>query len=216
MPLPGSSHPLAQPQFDQRPDRWQHPDAGPQHSVSALRGTAGRSQSVARRSAEPELAAQYHQWLTPAQFGSRFGLSDADLAKVQSWLESEGFVRSRSISRARNRISFSGTVSQVEVRIPHRTSQLQDRATKSTWRMRHEISIPASLSGVVLGVQHLSNFRLKPHYRRPSRNLPPGCPATNFVSPGDITTIYDLGPLYTAELRWHGSKDRHRRSERDQ
>src|ERR1700733_12166645 len=32
----------------------------------------------------------YHQWLTPAQFGARFGLSSADLAKVTVWLTGQG------------------------------------------------------------------------------------------------------------------------------
>ena len=33
----------------------------------------------------------YHQWLTPDEFGARFGLVDSDISKVQSWLEQHGF-----------------------------------------------------------------------------------------------------------------------------
>src|SRR4029079_6140351 len=35
-------------------------------------------------------SAQYHQWLTPAEFARRFGMSDNDLEKVRMWLELQG------------------------------------------------------------------------------------------------------------------------------
>ena len=34
---------------------------------------------------------EYHQWLTPAEYAHMFGLSPSDVAKVEYWLESEGF-----------------------------------------------------------------------------------------------------------------------------
>ena len=33
----------------------------------------------------------FHQWLTAAEFGQRFGVAPPDLAKVSAWLESQGF-----------------------------------------------------------------------------------------------------------------------------
>ena len=33
----------------------------------------------------------YQRWLTPEQYGSRFGLSQGDINKVTGWLESEDF-----------------------------------------------------------------------------------------------------------------------------
>ena len=33
----------------------------------------------------------YHQWLTAAEFGQRFGLAQADLDKIGGWLQSHGF-----------------------------------------------------------------------------------------------------------------------------
>ena len=35
-------------------------------------------------------AAEYHKWLTPQQFGERFGASEQDVAKISEWLESQG------------------------------------------------------------------------------------------------------------------------------
>jgi hypothetical protein len=35
--------------------------------------------------------ANYHQWLTPEQFGDHFGVHDADIAAISAWLKSQGF-----------------------------------------------------------------------------------------------------------------------------
>ncbi len=56
---------------------------------------------------------EYHQWLTPAEYGSLFGLSSSDLAKVASWLTSEGFNVER-VGNSHTSITFSGTAAQVE------------------------------------------------------------------------------------------------------
>src|SRR5262249_37090987 len=33
----------------------------------------------------------YHKWLTPEQYGARFGMSAGDVAKVTQWLQARGF-----------------------------------------------------------------------------------------------------------------------------
>src|SRR5277367_5782370 len=55
----------------------------------------------------------YHQWLTPEQFGARFGLSSGDLAKVSAWLTSQGFTIT-SVARSSTFIMFTGTVAQAQ------------------------------------------------------------------------------------------------------
>src|SRR5207302_8688029 len=55
----------------------------------------------------------YHKWLTPAQFGERFGMSQNDIHKVTSWLQSQGLAV-KGIANSRNQIFFDGTVAQVE------------------------------------------------------------------------------------------------------
>ena len=55
----------------------------------------------------------YHQWLTPEQFGARFGLSSADLAKVSNWLTGQGFTITR-VARSSTFITFKGTVGQAQ------------------------------------------------------------------------------------------------------
>src|SRR6516225_9042126 len=42
----------------------------------------------------------YHKWLTPEEYGMRFGMHPDDLATVARWLQAQGF---RNISTARSR-----------------------------------------------------------------------------------------------------------------
>ena len=42
----------------------------------------------------------YHQWLTPDQFGSRFGPAASDVQQVTSWLQGQGFQVNLSIRAA--------------------------------------------------------------------------------------------------------------------
>src|SRR2546425_11641842 len=58
-------------------------------------------------------SSQYHQWLTPQQFGGRFGASIEDINVITKWLRSHGF-RIDNVANARRDIQFSGTARQIE------------------------------------------------------------------------------------------------------
>ena len=77
---------------------------------SAAQEAALQSLIVAQQDPRSPL---YHKWLEPEQFAARFGMSDADLEKTQSWLEQQGFAID-SVARSKNAIHFSGNVRQVE------------------------------------------------------------------------------------------------------
>src|SRR5258708_30921683 len=55
----------------------------------------------------------YRKWLTPEQYTTRFGMSDADLAKISVWLKSQGLTMD-GYSRSRTQVFFSGTAAQIE------------------------------------------------------------------------------------------------------
>src|SRR5262249_29125493 len=50
----------------------------------------------------------YHSWLTPEEFGERFGLSREDFAKVADWVVAQGF-QVDFAAPSRTHIVFSGT-----------------------------------------------------------------------------------------------------------
>src|SRR5271157_4058388 len=59
-------------------------------------------------------------------------------------------------------------------------------------------TIPAALSGIVTAVRGLNNFRLKSqaHRAQPAYTFPFSGSSYLFISPGDITAMYDLSTLY--------------------
>ena len=104
----------------------------------------------------------YHKWLTPEQYAARFGMSDADLAKVSAWLKSQGLTVN-GFSRARTRVFFSGTAAQVENAF--RTELTGTGGRRKPLRQCLRVSVPMALSGMVLGVRGLDNFRPRPRAR---------------------------------------------------
>ena len=58
-------------------------------------------------------SANYHRWLSPEEFGERFGVDQEDLDVIAGWLEGHGF-RVDEIAKGRRSIEFSGTARQVE------------------------------------------------------------------------------------------------------
>ena len=164
--------------------------------------------SASQRKALDQLLAQqqnphsplYHKWLTPEQYADRFGLSPNDIQKLTTWLQSQGF-RVQNVARGRNWIVFSGTAAQAE-----KTFQTEihnfDADGNARFSNTTPASIPAALSGVVTGIRGLSNFPWKSYLqrRKPDYTLPVTGGYVAFLAPGDIETIYDIGPLYTAGI----------------
>src|SRR5690242_17879363 len=98
--LRGNVHPLAVAQFDAGPV-----DAGMQldHVIVVLKRSAAQQADLDRLLAEQQdrSSQNYHAWLTPEQFGDRFGASPDDVSQIVSWLQSEGLAVDE-VSRARN------------------------------------------------------------------------------------------------------------------
>src|ERR1035437_9277971 len=108
--LKRSLHPLAEAQFE----------AGPVPADTKLNGISILFKRTAAQDADLQAlvaaqqnpsSPQYHQWLTPDQFAARFGMAQADLDSIQSWLQQQGFSID-SLARSKNAIRFSGTVGQ--------------------------------------------------------------------------------------------------------
>ena len=101
----------------------------------------------------------YHKWLTPQQFGSLYGPSDADIQKLTGWLEGQGFTVN-SVANGRTRIDFSGSVAQVQTAFHtsihlYRAGELSFRANTS------DPSIPSAIAVVVSGITRLNDIPLK-------------------------------------------------------
>ena len=145
----------------------------------------------------------YRQWITPAAFAARFGMSDADLASAESWIEQQGFSID-SVAPNRTRISFSGTAAQVAAAFGAPLHYYTDPSDASTqFAPSADITLPSGLAGSVAGISHLSSFRIKPHLIKKAPqavtpNFTSSQTGNNFLSPGDIATIYDITPAYNS------------------
>jgi len=145
----------------------------------------------------------YHRWLTPEEFGNRFGLDPGDMAKIRTWLEAKGFKVSHEAS-GRNWIEFSGTAEQVGEALGAEIHRYEVDGEVHFANATNP-SIPAALAGIIAMVSGLDDYRPKPPGRRLKTGGRPHPEYTNLVgthylAPDDIATIYDLSGLYATGI----------------
>lgn len=195
----------------------------------------GRIRLILSRSAEQQQALStllvnlqnpaslsWHKWLTPAEFGADFGISESDLQQVQLWLQSHG-LKIESVSPARNVIEFSGSVGQLKGAF-HTSIHSFAIDGQTHFANITDPQIPAALAPVIAAVGPLTDFHPRPAYVRgtsgvfdPSQHrIVPSLTLTSngtpylFVDPADAATIYDtpnkyLNPSYTGSTSYDGS-----------
>ena len=145
---------------------------------------------------------EYHQWLTPDQFASRFGMSSQDIDAVQNWLQQQGFSIDY-VNRSRNAIHFSGTVSQIEsafqTQMHYYVVNGERHFAPST-----ALSVPTAMAPVVQDVTNVSNFRPRPMHITAHPDFTSSVSGSVYFAPGDIATTYDLPPLYSGGFNGTG------------
>ena len=144
----------------------------------------------------------FHNWLTPEQFGQRFGPAQQDLDAITAWLQSHGF-QINEIAKGRNTIEFSGTALQVETAFRteiHRYRLDREEHTANST----DIAMPSALEPVVSGVVSLHSFphRSFAHVLRSS-----GIEPLENVGGGHALTPYDFATIYNVAPLWSGGFD---------
>jgi pseudomonalisin len=97
----------------------------------------------------------YHKWLTPAQFASRFGPSQQDLQAVEQWLTGQGF-RVTAASLSQRYVRFTASVADAERAF---ATSIMAFGNGSLYSNITDPLIPAQLSGVISSISGLDNFR---------------------------------------------------------
>jgi hypothetical protein len=143
----------------------------------------------------------YRRWLTPEEYADRFGLSRHDLEQVVSWLKGEGF-RIDYAARGRTWIMFSGTAGQVQAAF---RTELHRYNVNGQFHFANatDPSVPAALAPLVLIIRGLDDFHAKP--RVAVADFTSGGGGHSLV-PGDLATIYNIGPLYQGGITGTGQK----------
>ncbi|MGP0021077.1 MAG: protease pro-enzyme activation domain-containing protein [Candidatus Sulfotelmatobacter sp.] len=214
--LKGNTHLLARPEFD----------LGTAPATLPME----RMLLVLKRSPEQEAALgelldnqhdkaspNYHQWLTPEEFGNQFGPTDEDLQTITGWLQSHGF--RVGTTKGRTVLEFSGSASQVQEAF-HTAIHKYIVNGEQHWANASDPQIPTALTPAVAGVLTLHNFIKKPaiHFtgtkipaklipgKKPEVTFPPqnGQPALNALGPQDYAVIYNIKPVYTSSITGNG------------
>jgi len=161
---------------------------------------------------------QFHQWLTPEQFGAQFGPVEEDIQTVTGWLTSHGFTQI-TVSKGGTVIEFSGISGQVQEAFH---TEMHRYAVNGAMHLANDRdpSIPTALAPVISGIVSLNDFgRRSMLIRGPTlhstkgqahpERVPGVSPdltlsgptllASFFgVAPYDFATIYDVLPLWNA------------------
>jgi len=138
----------------------------------------------------------YHQWLTPQEFGQRFGPSQAELDRVARWLAGKGFVVD-SASRSTRTISFHGTARTASAALG---VNFKASADGGLFANLNDPKLPAAIGDAVAWVGGLDNLVAKaPRARtiapRPEVDINDLGQA---FGPPDIYSFYDETPLLNA------------------
>ncbi|HJZ51900.1 MAG TPA: S53 family peptidase [Candidatus Acidoferrales bacterium] len=222
--LKGNTHPLARAQYDQGPASASLPMDRMLLVLKSSTEQAAALQTLLAQQTD-KASTNYHKWLTPQQFGEQFGVSDDDVQKITTWLESRGF-QSIKVANGRNTIEFSGTAGQVQdafhTPIHNYMVNGQQHFANSS-----DPSIPQALTPAIAGVLSLHNFGRKrlSHFSGTFRKSPdtgkaePINPQYTFVGgcfgsgtdcyalgPTDFATIYNVTSLWNAGITGSGVK----------
>lgn len=197
-PIKAAQHPWVQPQFD----AGRMPGGTKLTAMTLVFNRTPEQQAAlgALLAAQQNPASpQYHQWLTPEQFGARFGMAQSDIDKVQTWLEQQGFTID-SVARSKTFIQFSGSVAQFEIAFQTQMHYYQAQGNRH-FAPSSQLAVPSAFAGTVETIRGVSDF--KPH----SFHVPAsaaqhakhsytfyGSNNTQYVlfAPGDIKKVYDI------------------------
>jgi Pro-kumamolisin, activation domain len=153
--LVGNTHPLAQAKYDKGPVSA---SLALDHMMLVLKHSS--AQEAALQTFEAQLqdrkSANYHKWLTAAQYAQLFGASDSDIQKISSWLTMHGFLID-SVSNGRQFIEFSGTAGEVEEAFKSPIHQFVVNGEHHIANV-NDPSIPTALASVVGGLRSLHDF----------------------------------------------------------
>ena len=189
--IPGRLHQLADPRFDQGSV---DPAMAMNDVMILFKLSADQQTDLDRLLADQQnpSSPRFHKWLSPEEFGTRFGLSPNDQSTVAAWLESQGLSITH-LSRSRNWITFHGTAAQVSQAL-HTPIHKFSSGGETHYSNIQQPSVPESLAEIVDGFAGLDNFTLKPMVIPVNDNVGP----SHYLVPEDFATIYNVAPLYQA------------------
>ncbi len=148
-------------------------------------------------------SAEFHHWLTAAEFSERFGVNEADLTAVKSWAESHGMtVNSVNANLV---MDVAATTRQLNEAFHTEIHNISVNGVAHFSNMT-DPKIPAALKGALAGPVGLNDFlphRLAIPVAQPQPELTSSA-TSHLIVAGDLQTIYNLTPLYAQGISGQG------------
>jgi subtilase family serine protease len=190
--IPGNVHMNARPEFD---EGLVDPSMKLNYVTLTLKLSESQQKELDQllRDQQDSSSPLFRKWLTPEEYADRFGTSRADLAKISSWMKSEGF-DIISTARGRRWISFNATAQQIKnalhTEIHHYRVEGELHFANAT-----APTVPAAIAPFAIGFTGLDDFKLKPTPQtvKPELNYN----GQNVIAPGDLWIMYDILPLFS-------------------
>jgi len=136
---------------------------------------------------------QYHQWLTPQQFATQFGVPSTEVQQAQDWLVSQGFTVTAT-GTAGTWIRFSGTAAQLQSAFGVSLHNYSVNSV-SGYANTNAPVIPSSLSSFVVGIAGLNTVA----QGSSSKALTQAAyAATGWFAAAEFASLYDVTPLTSA------------------
>ncbi|HWX40129.1 MAG TPA: protease pro-enzyme activation domain-containing protein, partial [Blastocatellia bacterium] len=168
---------------------------------------------------------QYHQWLTPEQFGERYGRTNDEIDWVVKWLQQQGMDVDRTYAN-RLSVGFTGAVDAVQQAFQVQIATYFDVGNnKPFYSNTSAPTLPAEFEAFTVGLEGLSNAAV---YHRPTRlaqaktSAQAKAEATSrsssgyqpqgkvgqflFLLPQDLALLYDYAPLWNSNIKGAGQK----------
>jgi subtilase family serine protease len=152
------------------------------------------------------LSPQYRHWLTPDEFGARFGPARQDMDRLTTWLQKQGLTID-TVSRGRVWIQFSGPAGQIENAF-HTELHYYQVDGESHFANANDISVPQSVAALVSGVRGLNDFLPKRMHTAKRMAADPQFTSGggHTLAPDDLATIYNTAALYNAGIDGTGQR----------
>jgi hypothetical protein len=214
--LTGNVYPLARKEFD----LGVAPASLPMERMLLVLKHSPAQDAALRRfldEQQDQSSPNYHQWLTPEQFGQEFGPTDADIQTITNWLQSHGF--QVGTTKGRTVLEFSGSASQVQAAF-HTEIHRYVVNGELHWANASDPQIPTALAPAVAGIDSLHDFPRKAmnryvgKYSEKTKKVTSPSPSYSFgcgsgqtcygVAPYDFAAIYDVQKLWNAGINGTG------------
>ncbi|QHN03791.1 S8 family serine peptidase [Granulicella sp. WH15] len=141
----------------------------------------------------------FHRWLTPEEFASRFGASETAIEIVSGWLHANGF--SPTVSRSKMYVSVSGNAAQFAT-LFHTTFHTFALHGQSVYSVTINPSVPVEVAPFIRSIngltQHPDMAKAATPHRLSIRPDGTSSSGAHYITPADFAVIYDLNPVYKA------------------